>query len=132
MEKTRKIYGVLITAGEVNTVEKREVEIREYTDWYPLLNCDIIDIVSRKIGDNYYDIVCDDEGLFKDPLIPTCVNFNENGKLEEVIHGNVFICKTDEEGELTSLTEKETEEILKNSIAILHKDKIQIVIKTTW
>lgn len=34
-------------------------------EWYRLIKCDLIDIVSRKIGGRYYDIIVDDEGLFK-------------------------------------------------------------------
>ena len=34
-------------------------------EWYRLIKCDLIDIVSRKIGGRYNDIIVDDEGLFK-------------------------------------------------------------------
>lgn len=34
-------------------------------EWYRLLRCDLIDIVSRQIGGRYFDIICDDEGLLR-------------------------------------------------------------------
>ena len=133
MSKVKELNGVLITVGEINKIEKKTVKITDYHDWYPLLNCDLIDIVTRQIGKNYYDIVCDDEGLFKEPLIPACLNFNEEGHPEEIINGNVFICGlADDNGDLTSLTEEGIEEILKNIVTVWYKDMIQIVIKTKF
>lgn len=40
-------------------------------EWYRLIKCNLIDIVSRKIGGRYYDIILDDEGLFKGAAKPT-------------------------------------------------------------
>ena len=38
--------------------------------YYQILKCDMFDIATRRIGENYYDIYCDDEGLLKcKPLV---------------------------------------------------------------
>ena len=62
--------------------------------YYKLLNCDTIDIVSRKIGCKYYDIVCDDEGLFKDQVKVSAVD----GNGQAMLVGKLFICKHDGHG----------------------------------
>ena len=42
------------------------VEIKDdLDDFYRLLNCDTIDIVQRSIGGVVYEIICDDNGLFR-------------------------------------------------------------------
>ncbi len=43
-------------------------------EWYRLIKCDLIDIVSRKIGGRYYDIIVDDEGLYKGAAKPTALD----------------------------------------------------------
>ena len=34
-------------------------------EWYRLIKCSLIDIVSREIGGRYYDVIVDDEGLYR-------------------------------------------------------------------
>lgn len=70
------------------------------SEWYRLLHCDMIDIVSREIGGKYFDIICDDEGLFKEEKIVSV--FNQAG--EPQIVGSVAICNYDSEGNETTLT----------------------------
>lgn len=74
---------------------------------YRVLDVDTIDIVVRKIGDNHFDIVCDDEGLFKDPVLPSMLT----RKGEALLVGNLFVCHHDEQGNLTSLTDDEAKMI---------------------
>lgn len=98
--KEKRIVGVLVD------VEKEMfglVEIPNDLDaFYKVLNCGCIDIVTRRIGDSKkaYDIVCDDEGLLKEPHKISAVDSSGNVQLV----GNIFITGTaDKEGNLTSL-----------------------------
>lgn len=70
--------------------------------FYDIIGCECIDIVKRKIGDNYYNIICDDEGLFvENPII----SLAHPTDMYQTIHGNVIITGIeDENGNLTSLT----------------------------
>lgn len=71
-------------------------------DFYKLLDCELIDIVRRKIGGVYYDVVCDDEGLFKNPCFPSALT--DDGQVALV--GSLFICfGNDNTGELESLSD---------------------------
>lgn len=103
MEK--KLKGFLIdpingTAGVVDFVDKLDV-------LYKLLNCDCIDITVRKVGKFEYYIVCDDEGLLKDKVIPTA--FNENN--EPALVGNLLFCNHDDEGNLASISDEQLQEL---------------------
>lgn len=87
---------------EDETVETVEIENR-LDEYYRLINCDCIDIVTRKIGKCYFDIICDDEGLLKDN--PKISAINNLGQV--MLVGNLLITNSDEDGETTSLTEKD-------------------------
>lgn len=78
-------------------------------EFYKIIECSTIDIVSRKIGNIYYDIICDDEGLLKDSPIVSVVS--EDGS--PLICGNIIICNS-EEGELTSLKKEDIDSIRKH------------------
>ena len=70
--------------------------------FYDIIGCECIDIVKRKIGDNYYNIICDDEGLFVEKPI---ISLAHPTDMYQTIHGNVIITGIeDENGNLTSLT----------------------------
>lgn len=98
----RKITGFLVD------VENEEFEVLEIEDtldsFYSILKCSCIDIVVRHVGTKnkrMFNIVCDDEGLFKDPQKISAIDNLGNPQLV----GNIFITGyTDEEGNLTSLS----------------------------
>lgn len=105
----KKILGVLVDV-ENEKVEAMEIE-DELDSFYKILNCSCIDIVVRNIGGRHrkaFDIICDDEGLFKEsPKISAVDNFGHTQLV-----GNLFITGTaDKEGNLTSLTELDVEYI---------------------
>ena len=54
--------------GLLIDVEQSKVQIvtdaSSLQDYYKLLNCDLIDIVRRRIGGRHYNIICDEEGSF--------------------------------------------------------------------
>lgn len=98
----KKLLGVLVDV-ENEKVEAMEIE-DDLDSFYKILNCSTIDIVVRKIGGRYkkaFDIICDDEGLFKKPQKISAIDNLGNVQLV----GNIFITGTaDNEGNLTSLS----------------------------
>lgn len=77
--------------------------------YYKALDCDCIDIVERKIGKKWFDIVCDDEGLLKER--PKISAINDMG--EVMLVGNLMFCKHDDEGDTVGLTDEEITHIQK-------------------
>lgn len=79
----------------------KEVEIEDsLKTYYDLIDCDTIDITERKIGDRWYSIVVDDEGLLS--MNPVVSAYSEN--MEPVLVGNLVFCGADDDGYLTSLS----------------------------
>lgn len=70
-------------------------------DYYNMIDCSTVDIVRRKIGRKWFEIICDDEGTFKeDCKISAIDNFGN-----VMLVGNLIICGlADSEGELTDLS----------------------------
>lgn len=98
----RRITAVLVdtakdTYGVVNIPDELDV-------FYKLLSCDCIDITVRRIGlrgQKAYEIICDDEGLFKDPQKISAIDSSGQAQLV----GSILITgPADSEGNLTSLT----------------------------
>ena len=87
----------------------KEVEIKDELDeYYELLNCSTIDIVSRKIGRKWFDIVCDDEGLLKqNPKISAIDNLGS-----PMLVGNLIILHNDGEGGMAGLDQKDSKYVL--------------------
>ena len=73
------------------------------SSYYQILGCDTFDITSRRIGENYYDIYCDDEGLLKSNPIVSAISSDR----QPMLVGNLFVTKTNDEGETISLTDEE-------------------------
>lgn len=96
-------------------VDVREVEPTLET-YYEMLDCDMIEMPSRKIGDKYYDVICDEEGLLKpDPILS---GFNSE-RCEPMIVGKLLICNVaDDEGREVGLTEEDVRNIL-DHVAVL-------------
>ena len=102
-----------ILRGVLVDVEKETAGVVEIPDeldeFYKILNCDCIDIVVRQIGRKRFNIICDDEGLFKDPQKISAID--NLGQAQLV--GNLFIVGSSVlDGDLTGLTEKEAAYIL--------------------
>ena len=85
--------------------EDRVVETEGGLDnYYKLLDCDLVDITTRSIGGELFDIICDDEGLLKDDRIVSAVD----KKGRPALVGNLLISKADEEeGRQIGLTDEE-------------------------
>lgn len=103
-----KIKGILIDVKN-EKVETIEID-KTLKEYYRILNCDTIDITERKIGDNTYDIICDDEGLFKSkPKISAITK-----QSQPALVGNLFIVKFDGREDETSLDDEDIELIMKH------------------
>jgi len=96
----------------LDTVKKTTTVVNptDLQDYYKMIGCRCIDIVTRKIGRKVYDIVCDDEGTFvDDPLISAIDDFGN-----VMLVGSLIICGlADSEGELTDLTPADIQYIKK-------------------
>ena len=109
--KIKVIYSNVIEDKHPEVIEIEEEDLHEI---YRLLNCDAIDIVRRRIGDNMYRIIVDDLGLLKpNPLLSSFSLINRDA----VLVGNLIIAGMEDfEGRLTSLTEKNIKEIASSFI----------------
>lgn len=79
--------------------------------FYELIGCQYIDLVRRKIGDKYFVVICDDEGLFKENPIISAVDT----KFEPMFVGNLIISNADDDGNLIDLSDKDIKQILRHT-----------------
>lgn len=88
-------------------------------DFYSIIDCDCIDIATRKIGNNgkYYDIICDDEGLLKGSPKVSAISPSCNSMLV----GNLIITNYNSNGETTSLTEDDIDYLLRYCQIFRHR-----------
>lgn len=115
---SKVIKGILIKEDKVEIVEVENSLI----ELYKLLNCDLIQVVERKIGDKVYDIICDEEGLLKPNFQSAiCSNYTEN------LYGNILIVNHDDEGNFTSLSNDEIIDINKSILELV--DVLQLKIR---
>ena len=80
--------------------------------FYDTIHCfnDTIDIVMRKIGGKYFDVICDDDGLAKDPH--HCSAVDKEG--EPMLVGSFLVANHDSAGETRSLTDEDIAVIQKS------------------
>lgn len=124
-DEKKTLRGVLI--GDTFKV----MEVADNLDtWYKLLKCDYIDIVSTKVGDVDVDIVCDDEALLKEDSICRATTHHH----EPALFGRLFVCgRADAEGNLTSLTAEQCEEVLRNvALTISNNDEARMTLVVTY
>ena len=90
--------------------EVKIIEIEPELDaYYKALDCSCIDIVERKIGGKWFDIMCDDEGLFREGHKISAIN--DMG--EPMLVGNLLFFHNDGAGNLTGLEEADVVHIMK-------------------
>lgn len=87
-------------------VEVVEIEPK-LDEYYRLIQTDVIDIVERKIGGKYFDIICDDEGVLKEN--PKISAISDMG--EPMLVGNLIFSKVDGGGYTIGLTQDEIDHI---------------------
>lgn len=101
---------------DVKNREVKTVEANGLDDYYKIIGCRTIDIISRSIGDVRVEIVIDDEGaLVKNPKVS---GISIDGT--PMLCGNLLVAsgRVTEDGELTELTEAEIDEI-KDNVAMI-------------
>ena len=106
---------MIILTLEVNHEEKalyphiRAIdEADTLNEYYRLLGCQCIDMVPIDVDGYAYDVVCDDAGLFREPMVST-LYINE----EKVLFGNLAFVKIDEEGYTVGLDKEDIERLLR-------------------
>ena len=96
---------------DVKNREVKMVEANELDDYYRLIGCRTIDIVSRSIGDVRVEIVIDDEGALVDKPKVSAIGIDGT----PMLFGNLLVASGRViDGELTELTQEEIDEIMDN------------------
>lgn len=110
-----KIKGILFDGANEPKVVEIEKNLQAY---YELLDCDVIDIITRRVenqlGKTNITIIVDDDGLLKNRTIAPSGYLINKGKIQEILLGKIFVCDEDEDGEPISLSEEKTKIILKS------------------
>ena len=100
----RKVRGYLVGQKDCEVVEFEDTN----EEIYKVLGVSLIDVAVRKVGNYNYDIICDDEGLFKENPIPSVFSKNK----EPMLFGDVLFVNS-KNGEFTSLTDEQIEDLEK-------------------
>ena len=107
-----KIKGILVDVNS-NIIDVCEIE-KSLESYYKILNCELIDIVSMKIGHRYFDIICDDEGLMQEDITISAIYDD----FTPALVGNLFIVRHDGKGNERSLTSNDISMIFENIMTI--------------
>ena len=84
----------------------------DLNEFYKLIKCDCIDIVSRKVGNKYFDFICDDNGLLVNRPVVSAIDILNNPALV----GNLLIVgDSTAYGEMTELSAEEAKMICDNA-----------------
>lgn len=108
------VSGILMKAD--GTVQFREVR-DELEEWYTLLGCELIEVAQIFIGDHAvkFTVICDGEGLLNGNDTPMVFGAEKKGCEEyPIIVGNIFICKSNRNGEFESLSKEDASVIFNN------------------
>lgn len=120
---------ILIKAGgKAEVVELENQDTIDYLKMKEYLEIDSpVTVVERNIGDDYYDLWVDDEGLLKpeeDRIVSgVLVDYRRQGA-QELLIGNMLILRHDEEGNSIGLTDKDIEKIMKTYM--VNNDEFQV------
>lgn len=110
--KNRKMRVIILSFNDDET--ELEVKIDTIKDdlnvFYKIIKCNYIDIVKRKIGKKYYNIICDDEGL----LFHKAITLYEKNDIEALVGNLIITGKETDDGELTGLTDDEVDDLIKH------------------
>ena len=117
-----KIKGILFDGANEPKVVEIEKDLQAY---YELLDCDIIDIITRRVknhlGETNITIIVDEEGLLKNRTIAPSGYLINNGKIQEILLGKIFVCDEDENGEPISLSDEKIQTILESVVIVFTK-----------
>ena len=109
------------------------VEANGLKDYYRLIGCRTIDIISRKIGDIDVEIVIDDEGALVEHPKPSAVDIVGGIAL----FGNLLVAsgRVTDDGELTELTQDEIDVIKENVAEVttgFYKEPFKIFVEMDY
>lgn len=98
---------ILLYDGE----ELQEIDINlEWEEMVKAIGCDYMDIVTRKIGDRFFDIVCDDEFLLREqPSVDRITVMDPN--MDTVLMGKVLFTTSNYGGETLPLSDDDVKTI---------------------
>lgn len=120
---------VFIKAGAGKDEFATVMDIEDKLDtYYKLIGCDLIEIPIRKIGNKFFSIVCDEEGLLKNNSISSCY-CQATG---EIFVGNLVICGQSRNGNLTGLNDADIIQIRDSIVPVKVHAKDLFVITTTY
>ena len=95
---------------DVQHGEAKIVRIKDDLDeFYRLIDCNTIDIVRRSIGGRTFEIICDDNGLFRSDCRTSAMDRHMNQQFV----GNLLICRYGGNGELAGLTTSDVAHLAK-------------------
>lgn len=101
-----KLRVIKLKRVDIDYINIEEIEIEDkLADFYEQINCDTIDIVSRTFNGVRFDIICDDEALFKSENVLPTSWWQQEGYTpdHEGLFGTLLICHSDNEGNLLSV-----------------------------
>ena len=102
----------------VNEKDAIEIEMDNNLDaYYDLLNCRCFDIVSRKVGNTYFDIYCDDEGLLVDHPRVSAID----SATHPMLFGNLIFTHGNDEGETVGITDEDVKTIMDNVYMVIDR-----------
>ena len=101
---------------DVKNRDVKMVEANDLDDYYRLIGCRTIDIVSRTIGDVKVEIILDDEGALVNKPKVSAIDIDGT----PMLCGNLLVAsgRVTEDGELTELTKAEVDEVMDNIATI--------------
>ena len=101
---------------DVENTGVKMVEANGLDDYYRLIGCRCIDIVSRTIDDVKVEIIIDDEGLLVNAPKVSAIDIDGT----PMLCGNLLVAsgRVTDDGELTELTRAEIDEIMDNVATI--------------
>ena len=101
----------------IRGTQSKAVEIENHFEVFlDIIGCRCFDIASRKVGGKYYDIFCDDEGLFVEHPVVTGGRRTADGGIEPMLVGNLVFTLTDGEGGTIGITDEDVNNIEENMI----------------
>ena len=118
---------------DVKNRDVKMVEANDLEDYYRLIGCRTIDIVSRTIGDVRVEIVIDDEGALVDNPKVSAIDIDGT----PMLFGNLLVAsgRVTEDGELTELTKGEVDEIMDNIATIttsVYKEPYPVLVEMDY
>lgn len=111
-------YLIDVENGKHGPVEVKGDDHLE--QFYRLIGCRCIDIAVRKVGETYYNVVLDDEGLLVEDPITSAIDRQHHGMLA----GNLVIFGMDEQTmDLAPLTDDDVRNIRKNLMVAIDTER---------